>query len=78
MNNAMGVLETTEAVGTFLCECYKYWVGEGKAPREAIELAIEDADGITSDPFSPQGRLLDDEAAKETVNIWRNLMYAQV
>lgn len=73
-----GYLETCNKVLVFLSECYRFWVGEGKEPRRAVELAIADTDGMTNDPFSPNGKPLDDEAVRITVEEWERQMLLAV
>lgn len=77
MANALSVLETTEVVSKFLCENFNYWTREGKTPQEAVELAIKDTEGIATNPFTPNGEQLNEEAARETADIWQKLMRAK-
>lgn len=71
---AAGYFETGKIVTSFLCENFTFWLREGKTQEQAIELAIKDADGIATDPFSPNGKLLDEEAARATVGFWKEYM----
>lgn len=54
--------QTYSILGEFFNACLKFWWSAGKDQRTAWEWAIRDIEGITTDPYSPQGELLDTEA----------------
>ena len=64
--------ETQSVLGQFFNACLKFWWSAGKDQRTAWELSIKDIEGLTTDPYSPQGELLDVEA-KELFIKYRKL-----
>ena len=54
--------QTYKILGEFFNACLKFWWSAGKDKRTAWEWAIRDVEGITKDPYSPQGELLNVEA----------------
>ena len=59
--------ETQLVLGQFFNACLKFWWSAGKGKRDAFELAIKDIEGLVSDPYSPQGKLLDVETKVEFI-----------
>ncbi len=54
--------QTYSILGEFFNACLKFWWSAGKDQRTAWEWAIRDVEGVTRDPYSPQGELLNVEA----------------
>ena len=60
--------ETYKLLEEFFNDCVKFWILSGvKDYREAFTLAIKDVAAIQSDPYSPQGELLNTEAKKQFI-----------
>lgn len=65
--------ETYQILGEFFNDCVKFWILSGvKDYKEAFTLAIKDVEGVTHNPYSPQGELLDVEAKRLFIK-YRNI-----
>ena len=61
--------ETYKILAEFFNDCVKFWILSGvKDYREAFTLAIKDVEGITHNPYLPQGELLNTEAKTLFIN----------
>lgn len=65
----MNAKETKKLLKEFAWECYEFWANELNIDddREVWLKAIKDVEGVTHNPFSPQGELLDAEAKAEFI-----------
>lgn len=55
----LGAKETETILERLFGECLRYWEGQTQDERKSFELAIQDVEGVTHDPYSPQGDELD-------------------
>lgn len=58
----MNFIATVEVLITAYQDCEKFWIREGKSETEAKILARKDIEGMTTNPFSPKGEQLNEEA----------------
>ena len=61
--------ETTRLLKDFAWDCYSFWANELKTDDDAKvwPKVIMDLEGVTHDPFSPKGDLLDAVATAEFI-----------
>lgn len=59
----MNYNETLETLTDFYRDCVRFWMREGKS----IDNALRDVENITTNPYSPNGELLDVEAKNDFI-----------
>ena len=59
--------QTQIALEKFFKECENFWKRTGMDEREAFESALDDTKRVSTDPFSPRGDKLDQEAKAEFI-----------
>lgn len=57
--------ETESILERLFGECLRYWEGQTQDERKAFELAIQDIEEISHDPYTPQGDKFDEETKKK-------------
>lgn len=55
-------MKTTEILESFYEDCLKFW--KKNNPEEAEKMAYKDVERITTNPYSPSGEKLDEEAKR--------------
>ena len=65
----MNYNETLDTLSKFYAECMKFWIREGKNTN----YAIDDIEQLKHDPYSPNGRKLDEDAKNDFVNYLREV-----
>lgn len=58
----MNFIATVEVMIEAYQNCVDHWLREGVQEEEAKRLARKDIEGMTTNPFSPNGELLNEEA----------------
>ena len=58
----MNFIKTVEVLIAAYQDCERFWIREGKSQEEAKMLARKDIEGMTTNPFSPNGETLNEEA----------------
>lgn len=66
----MGYDKTLIKLDVFYSDCVDFWLESGKGGREAHFLAMKDVEGITHDPFSPNGDQLDPKAKEDFIKLY--------
>jgi hypothetical protein len=61
--------KTASVVSSFYEDCFRFWLLDGKDTEEARQLAKEDLERITTNPFSPHGQELDTKAKNDFLAI---------
>lgn len=56
--------DTVKVLTTFYIDCQVYHAKQTNDPHKAVQLALKDVQGITTNPFSPNGEKLHTEAKK--------------
>ena len=59
--------ETQLAMEHFFRDCQNFWRRTVNDEREVLEKALNDTRGITTDPFSPCGKKLDEETKNKFI-----------
>lgn len=59
--------KTIDVLQAFYEDCRAFWVRECANTREAHKRAVEDVERLSTNPFSPNGELLNIEAKAEFV-----------
>ena len=59
--------ETELVLDHTMIDCRKFWERQGYDEREAFIKALEEVEGMTTDPFSPCGEKLDVSAKKKFI-----------
>lgn len=65
----LNYIKTIEILEEMHADCLKFWEREGKEESEAAELAKKDIERLTTNPFSPKGEKLNEEAKHAFVTI---------
>ena len=69
----MTIKETMAILFSFHDECVKYWLHEGKPHSEAMNLALQDIEGLSTNPYDPNGDWLDQEAKLHFMEYMANM-----
>lgn len=67
------VQETVKVLLPFYEDCVKFWVREGKTQSAAIQMALQDIENISTNPFEPNGDWLNQEAKQYFIEYIENL-----
>ena len=59
--------ETQEVLEKFFNDCMGFWKRQGHEIKEAFAFAIEDVERLTTDPFVPCGKKLDEKAKADFI-----------
>ena len=70
----MTVFEIAEILTRFYGECYRFWIREGKDEVSARQLAMKDIEGITTNPYSPNGEKFNTDDKEMVVKILSELI----
>lgn len=67
------VQETVKVLLPFYEDCVKFWLREGKTKSAAVQMALQDIESISTNPFEPNGDWLNQEAKHYFMEYIENL-----
>lgn len=73
-DEVISAVESAKIIIDFMFDCYQFHLREGATHERAVSNAVADAQRITNDPFSPNGKPLDLDAANIAISTFERIV----